>query len=104
MADPSFWFKDPGDYTDYEINWADWIRPGDTIASVNIDPDVLEAGGVAPLEAATATIDGTVVIVWLTGGDDGLTYLLSCTVTMTSGRVGTRQIYVKISKQFATIP
>jgi hypothetical protein len=88
--------KDPEAVLDYKFAWgADsppWLDSGETIASATVDvPTGLT------LESQSVTDDGESVLVWLSGGTIGATYLVECTIVTTKSRTDVRRmpIYVK---------
>jgi hypothetical protein len=87
--------KDPGDILDYQLN----IEPaligneGDTIESVDIDVAPSEPGD---LSTDNVTADGYRIVIWLSSGQAGITYIVTILVTMASGRTLQRSILLPV--------
>ena len=81
--------KGEGDRLDYDIDFADWLTDGDTIAEVEAVID--DNGGETPLavDAVSAFNDDRKVKVWLSGGTYGTLYTVDMTVTTLLGRIKT---------------
>lgn len=90
----SSFLHDPNATLDYQFSWAAWLATGETItgATVVADPAGLT---VAPSGKPT-TFDGTSVTFWLTGGTDGATYRVTCSVTTSAGRTDDRTARVMV--------
>lgn len=92
MTPPSY---SPGrtalDVLDYGLDWASWLAVGETLSTVTVsaspsDPSlILGAPGVA----------GSVTTVWISGGTEGTTYLISFDVTTSAGRTAMRSAYLR---------
>ena len=84
--------RDPDSTLDYTIEWADWIPPGDSLASVSMScsptPTIISS-------TTPPAVSGTRVVVWLTGGVAGTVYSLLCRVTTTGGRTDERTVQVR---------
>lgn len=75
--------KDPGATLDYAVDLTDWLAesPGDTITSATlgvVDP--------ADLVVQSPTMQGTLAVLWISGGTDGNHYLIPFTVRTSGGR------------------
>ena len=85
--------KTPGAQLDYGFNWGDeWLTGDETIVSaVWTVPD----GITNVLEYTTDTIS----MIWLSGGDSGKTYYISCKITTNNSppRIDTRILKLKIT-------
>jgi hypothetical protein len=87
--------KDPGDILDYQLD----IEPaligneGDTIESVDIDVSPSQPGD---LSTDNVTADGYRIVVWLSSGQAGVTYIVTVIVTMASGRTLQRSILLPV--------
>lgn len=82
--------KQPVEVLDYDIDFARWLVD-DTITSAEavITPD-------GSLSVQTIDVDPTLVKVWLTGGDSGVTYKVEVTVQTAGGRVGQVEFKVRV--------
>lgn len=85
--------KDPDESLDYQFDWAaqknntgqtNWLQDGETIVSHEI---TVPAG--ITLGSSSIINDGTAVLVWLSGGTEGIDYEITCEIT-TATRVGVR--------------
>lgn len=84
--------KQPADVLDYDFDYSDWLDDrSDTIATYNV---VAETG----LTVGLVTAISGVVKVFLSGGTDGQTYKVTCTVTTTGGRTKQAEISVKVKE------
>ena len=82
--------KDPDAVLDYSVDWSLWLA-GDTISSSEW---LLEDGGV--LEKVTDTHTATRATIWLQGGQDGITYLVTNRIVTSGGRTDDRTISIKV--------
>lgn len=84
--------KQPGDTQDYSISYVDWLAGmSDTGLSHTVTVDT-------GITLGSSTLSGGVVTVWLSGGTDGNTYKVTCTLTTTGGRVKQAEILVKVKE------
>lgn len=87
--------KDPGDILDYQLD----IEPalignqGDTISSVDIDIEPSQPGD---LSLDNAAADGYNIIIWLSGGQAGVTYGVTVKVALASGRTLQRTVLLPV--------
>lgn len=82
--------KQPGDTQDYDANYNPYLTGlTDTGASVDVSADT----GIT-LDSS-ALVSG-VVKVWLSGGVDGETYIITVTLTTTGGRIKQHEFAVKV--------
>lgn len=87
--------KQPAETLDYEINFADYLPSTDAIDSVASPPVVL-------VEPAGLTLVGTPIVLnnsvklWFSGGNDGVTYKVTLTVTTEQGRVKQNEFKIKV--------
>jgi hypothetical protein len=87
--------KDPGDILDYQLD----IEPaligneGDTIQSVDIEVDPSKPGD---LSMDNITADGYRIVIWLSGGQAGVTYNVTVIAAMASGRTLQRSILLPV--------
>jgi hypothetical protein len=94
--------KDPSDTLDYvfDITPALSANRGDTISTldVTISPD--NPGDVT---LASATADGSLAVLWLTGGQPQTTYTVTIAITTTGGRSLARSVSLPVIA-LATVP
>lgn len=72
-------FKSPDDRLDYDVDFSRWLSDGDSILSV----DVTATDGV---NVETFVSNGSVVKIWLSGGNDGATSHINTTIETIEGR------------------
>lgn len=84
--------KQPADVLDYDFDYSDWLEDrADTISTFSITADAGITVG------ASAHVSG-VVKVFLSGGTDGSSYKITCTVVTTGARTKQAEIVVKIKE------
>ena len=94
MPDPLETFdKDPDALLDYGFNWAPWLPTGDTIASATWTIAPVCEGG---LEVDHQTETTKIASVWLTGGNVGQSYDVTCHVVTAGGREDDRSFRVNV--------
>lgn len=87
--------KDPGDILDYQLN----IEPalvgneGDTINSVDVDISPNQPGD---LSLDNIAADGYNIVIWLSGGQPGVTYNLTVIAALASGRTLQRTMLLPV--------
>lgn len=82
--------KQPVDVKDYDIDYAQWLTPGDGIQSATAEVD---AGGLLVDSVFTS---GDRVKVWLSGGVSGQRYKVTVTVSTNDGRVLQHEFVIKV--------
>ena len=82
--------KDPDAILDYSVDWFLWLA-GDQISSSEW---ILEEG--ATIEKITDTFATSKTVVWLGGGDKGITYLVTNRIVTAGGRTDDRTISVQV--------
>ncbi|WP_305779993.1 phage fiber-tail adaptor protein [Nocardia nova] len=95
--------KDPGAVLDYRFRWGPnpsnttvpYLEDTETITSHTITVD--QAG--LTVENSEVTSDGKDVVIWLSQGTEGITYLVRCEVVTTLSRTDFRSMYVQIRKK-----
>lgn len=80
--------KDAQEELDYQVDFTSLLA-GDTIATVTW---TVPAG--LTLESQSNT--PTVATVWLSGGSDGISYTVVCTITTAGGRTFEQSVKIKI--------
>lgn len=83
--------KQPADYLDYDISFADWIADEDVIesATVTIAPD-------GELAVGNIQIFSPTVKVWLSGGVDSGSYKATLTATTRQGRIKEVEFKIRV--------
>jgi hypothetical protein len=82
--------KNPADVVDYSIDWIQVLRAldNDSIASA-----IWNAPG---LGLGTQSVLGTTTSAFISGGIDGQSYTVTCTITTTGGRTVRRQVLLPV--------
>lgn len=70
------------DELDYDVDFTRWLPDGDTITSATAAPHIE-----GELEVVAAQAVGGVVKVWIKGGVDGKTYIITVLISTEGGRV-----------------
>jgi len=84
--------KQPSEVLDYDFKYTDWLDSGDEIESA----EVTVATGIT-LDSYNIVSPG-IVKVWLSGGTDGETYLITCVATTEGGREKEKEFKLKIKE------
>lgn len=82
--------KQPVDVKDYDIDYAQWLTPGDAISSAAVEVDT------AGLLADSVFTSGDRVKVWLSGGVSGQRYKVTVTASTDDGRVLQHEFVIKV--------
>jgi hypothetical protein len=93
---PLMWpTKDPGDILDYILDIGPAIvgNDGDGIATVAVSFSPSNPGDIV-LQSTTA--DGSRIILWLAGGQAGITYTLTFAITTVNGRSLQRSVIIPV--------
>ncbi|BCQ23179.1 hypothetical protein NK8_13040 [Caballeronia sp. NK8] len=85
---PSF-IKDPQAVLDFNWDWSAWLGEEETIAEKSVTADT-------GITVNSSTIDGGVVVAWISGGVAGTAYVVACTIKTSAGRTETRRISVSV--------
>lgn len=83
--------KDPADIRTYSIDWSAWLGT-DTISSANW---TLPTG----LTQVTASATSTVASIKISGGSNGHTYTVACTVVTAAGQTKKVSFYLQVETQ-----
>lgn len=84
--------KTPEDRRDYDVDFSDWTPEGDEV----IDAEAFLEGNSSVVIDSVA-IEGNVVKVWLSGGEDGEGDEIEVRVTTNLGRIKTACFRVRIN-------
>lgn len=87
----STYIKDPGDRTDYVIDWAPWLNDDTITASAWTVPTGITQYAVDS-DTATTTI-------WLTGGTHGNEYSVVNQITTDGGRIKQQSLKIIVREQ-----
>ena len=87
--------KDPQDILDYEFDIAPALvgDSGDGIANVSVTVSPANPGD---LTVTSTAADGSTIVLWLSAGQTGTTYVVTLLVTMMSGRTLQRSILLPV--------
>ena len=87
--------KDPADILDYQLDITPTLsgNDGDVIASLDVAVSPNVPGGVVVSRAAA---DGASAIIWLAGGQAGITYTVTLAITTINGRTIQRSILLPV--------
>lgn len=98
--------KDPEAALDYRFVWGEgrpqdrrtgerpWLEDGETIASYSV---TAEPG--ITLENHEITDDGQAILVFLSGGTHGRSYLVKCRITTTQSRTDVRRMTIAVQRR-----
>lgn len=90
MAMLEKFIKQPADNLDYDIEYADWIDDGDSLASAVV---VVSPTG---LTVQSPVLVGTKFKLWVSGGTAGVSYKVTVTSTTTLGRIKQDEILIRV--------
>lgn len=88
--------KDPASEVDFSIDWGAWLSGAEIITSANwtLFPD----GPTSPVLGA-AISSGSVQGIYVSGGEAGSRFRLTCHVTTDAGRSADRSLVLRIMEQ-----
>ena len=89
MANEKVYLKDPAAILDYAFDWSTWLTSGDSIVSATV---VAETG----LTVDSSAASGTAVTAWLSDGEPGDLYGVTCQVVTPAGRVDERTMLIEV--------
>ncbi len=95
-AIPSWPLKDPGDLLDYQFDIAPALigNDGDAISTLDI---TLYPANPGDLALASTIADGTRAVLWLGGGQPGVTYTVTLTIGTQAGRTIARSVLLPVA-------
>lgn len=87
--------KDPFDVLDYQFDISPALvgNDGDAIATLDV---IIEPSNPGDLALNSATTDGAVAILWLSGGQPATVYMVNLIITTTNGRTINRSILLPV--------
>jgi hypothetical protein len=93
--------KDPADVLDYQFDISPALvgNDGDTIATLDV---TVEPASPGDLFLNSATADGAVAVLWLSGGQPGTVYTINLVITTVNGRTINRAILLPVL--FLSVP
>jgi hypothetical protein len=100
---PATFEKDPSAKLDYKFDFAaltngsgdsDWLASGETISSYELDP----ATGIT-VDSDDLTDSNTSVTIWVSGGDAGKSYTVTCKIVTSAGREDERTMTFRVKNR-----
>lgn len=87
--------KQPAEVLDYDIDFSEWLRAGDTLETINVDITRLDGVAISTDDLATKYVINSTPIakVWLEKGLGGQSYKVEVTTTTREGR--TKQVELR---------
>jgi hypothetical protein len=87
--------KDPTDILDYQFDISPAVvgNDGDAIATLDV---TIKPANPGDLTLNNATADGTVAVLWLSGGQTGTVYTVTLVITTVNGRTIQRSILLPV--------
>ncbi|HEY0206470.1 MAG TPA: hypothetical protein VGC15_20245 [Acetobacteraceae bacterium] len=92
---PSWPAKDPADVLDYQFDISPALSGchGDAVATLDVSITPADPGGVSLVSAAA---DGARAVLWLGGGQAGVTYAVTLTIGTQAGRTLSRAVLLPV--------
>lgn len=91
--------KDPDANLDYTQDWSAYLAEGDTITTSEWFVDDVADTDETPVVVGVDSFTDTESLVWLSGGTEGTTYVVTNRVTTAGGRTDDRSLKIKIKEQ-----
>lgn len=85
--------KDPSSVLDYGFDWSEWLGSGDIIVASSWIFDVVGLTTEDDLFGDDATS------IWLSGGTDGVDYLVTNRITTLDGRTEDRTMQISVAQR-----
>jgi hypothetical protein len=87
--------KDPADILDYKVDITPAVagNDGDLISTLDVTSTPNDPGDIV-IQSATA--DGTIAVIWISGGQAGTVYTVTVLVTTASGRTLQRSVLLPV--------
>jgi hypothetical protein len=110
-------FKDPDEVLDYDIDWTRRLYSADEAKAAQAQDDAgqevtivpadtisgstftLPEGTLAKATGKDSTFTNTSTTVWLQGGDEGTTYLITNEITTAGGRIMDQSVRLKVKSK-----
>lgn len=91
MANFGTYLKQPAETLDYDLDYTEWLTPGDTVVSAEV-----VVAPASDLAVDAVFLNTTIVKLWLSGGVSGTTYKLTITTTTDEGRIKQDEFKLKV--------
>jgi hypothetical protein len=101
---PLSWpIKDPADVLDYvfDISAATLGNQGDGISTLDVS---ISPTGSGALQLRQSTADGNLAVLWLAGGNPGVTYTVTLDIGTTNGRIIARDVLLPVLALSTPLP
>lgn len=89
------WEKQPGERQDYDIDFGEWLRRLDDAPAASNPVAVSAQPGI---NLIAHSLVGSVVKVWLDGGDANKRYKVTATMTTAGGRIKEAEIMIHVKE------
>ena len=90
--------KQPNEVLDWDVNFADWMRPGDDIDTVQADIRLLAGPDTDPLTVDQIQNTSHMSKVWLRGGAAGARYRVQLRANTIYGRVKEAEFDISVKE------
>lgn len=90
--------KQPTEVSDYDIDYADFLRDGETVSGAAATTSVIGDTVASSLLVDSVTASASAVRVRLSGGTDGRRYKVTATTTTSSGRIDEADFMVRVDE------
>ena len=90
---PSIFLKAPDATLDYAFDWREWLEDGESISAYSI-----KISDTSLVNSNDNQSNG-VVTVWLSGGEAGKTYLVTCNITTSYNRTDERTMTIMVEER-----
>ena len=81
--------KDPAAILDFVVDWTSWLA-GDTLATATA---TIASGATITSQSNTTTAH----TIWISGGTNGASYTVTCTITTAGGRTDRRTFTISVA-------
>ena len=86
------YIKDPDAVLDYTLDWSSWLADGETISTSSW---TVEAGITEDSDTNTSTN----ATIWLSGGTDGSSYIVTNRITTSESRTDDRSVKISVCER-----
>ena len=82
---PNHFIKDPDSVLDYQFDWSSWLTTSESISTYAL---TVPSG----ITSSDSTFDSNTVTYWVSSGELGRTYSVSCKIDTSEGRTVERSV------------